>query len=112
MSEPKSNFSRRRFLQLATASAATTAGLGGLIGAGNAVAAEKLSPTDPTATALAYVEKAETTKDPAYKKGSRCDNCMLYTAAQAADGFAPCGAVGGKLVAAGGWCKVYTPKPA
>ena len=103
-------FNRRGFLRLAAASA-TTVTLGSLIG-GTANAADKLAPADPTALALGYVEKAEDTKDATYKKGSRCDTCALYVAAQAKDGWAPCGAVGGKLVAAGGWCKVYTAKPA
>lgn len=99
---------RRRFLQLAAASAAT-AGLGAL--PLSSQAAEKLSPTDPVAVSLAYVEKAETSKDPAYKKGTKCDTCTLYVTAQASGGYAPCGAVGGKLVAGAGWCKVYTPVP-
>lgn len=106
----ESRFNRRHFLQLAAVSAAT-ASVGGLMGAGNAVAAEKLSLTDPAAVSLAYVEKAESSKDPVYKKGAKCDNCMLYQSAQAAGGYGPCGAFGGKLVAAGGWCKVYVAKP-
>lgn len=106
----KQNFDRRGFLRIAAASAATVT-LSNLI-AGTASAAEKLPVTDPTAVALGYVEKAEDSKDATFKKGSRCDNCALYVAAQAKDGWAPCGAVGGKLVAAGGWCKVYSPKPA
>lgn len=108
MSESK--FDRRRFLHLAAASM-TTVSLGSLLGTGSAVAADKLAVTDPTAVALAYVEKAETSKDPAYKKGSKCETCVLYVAAQAAGGYAPCGAVGGKLVAGAGWCKAYSPKP-
>lgn len=107
----ESSLDRRRFLKLAVATAAT-ASVGGLMCAGRAAAADKLSPTDPAAVSLAYVEKAETSKDPAYKKGSTCENCMLYQTAQAAGGHAPCGAFGGKLVAAAGWCKVYVAKPA
>lgn len=105
-----STIDRRRFLRLAAASV-TTVSLARLLGAGSAVAADKLAVTDPTAVALAYVEKAETSKDPAYKKGAKCESCVLYVAAQAAGGYAPCGAVGGKLVAGAGWCKVYSPKP-
>lgn len=103
-------FNRRGFLRFAAASAATVT-LSSLV-AGAANAADKLAPADPTAVALGYVEKAEDTKDAMHKKGTRCDNCALYVTAQAKDGWAPCGAVGGKLVAAGGWCKVYTAKPA
>lgn len=101
------SFDRRGFLRFALASAAT-ASLGPLA-VTTASAAEKLSPSDPTAAALGYVEDAETTKDAAHKKGLKCQTCALYMAAQAADGHAPCGAFGGKLVAAAGWCKAYSP---
>lgn len=109
-SNSDSTLDRRRFLRLAAASV-TTVSLGSLLGTGSALAADKLAVTDPTAVALAYVEKAESSKDPAYKKGTKCDTCVLYATAQAAGGYAPCGAVGGKLVAGAGWCKAYAPKP-
>ncbi len=109
-SNSDSTLDRRRFLRLAAASV-TTVSLGSLLGTGSALAADKLAVTDPTAVALAYVEKAESSKDPAYKKGTKCDTCVLYATAQAAGGYAPCGAVGGKLVAGTGWCKAYSPKP-
>lgn len=70
----------------------------------------KLDLKDPTAVALGYVENAaklSPAKEPTYKAGSHCGNCKLYTAAQEKAGYAPCGAVGGKLVAKAGWCKAY-----
>lgn len=105
-----SNFDRRRFLKIAAASAAATS-LGSLLSAGSALAAEKLSPSDAAAVGLGYVEKAESSKDAMYKKGAKCDSCILYVTAQASGGWAPCGAFGGKLVAGAGWCKAYAPKP-
>lgn len=103
----KQSLDRRGFLKAVAASAA-----GVTLGAhlGPASAAEKLALTDPMAVALGYTDKAETAKDPTYKAGSKCDGCALYAAAQASGGFAPCGAMGGKLVAAAGWCKAFAPK--
>lgn len=70
----------------------------------------KLDLKDPTALALGYVENAAkitTTKEPTFKVGSHCGSCQLYTAAQEKAGYAPCGAMGGKLVAKNGWCKAF-----
>lgn len=72
--------------------------------------AAKLDLKDPTAVALGYVENtAQLTaaKEPGFKAGSYCDNCKLYAKAQEKAGYAPCAAVGGKLVAAKGWCRAY-----
>lgn len=73
-------------------------------------AAAKLDLKDPTAVALGYVEnaaKVTAAKEPGFKPGSNCGNCKLYVPAQEKAGFAPCGAVGGKLVAKAGWCKAW-----
>ena len=70
----------------------------------------KLDLKDPTAVALGYVENAAqvtAAKEPTFKAGSHCGNCKLYSVAQEKAGYAPCGAVGGKLVAKTGWCKAY-----
>lgn len=70
----------------------------------------KLDLKDPTAVALGYVEnaaKVTAAKEPSFKAGSHCGNCKLYGAAQEKAGYAPCGAVGGKLVAKNGWCKAW-----
>jgi High potential iron-sulfur protein len=72
--------------------------------------ATKLDLKDPTAVALGYVENAAQltpAKEPSFKVGSHCGSCTLYGKAQEKGGYAPCGAVGGKLVAAKGWCKAY-----
>ncbi len=70
----------------------------------------KLDVKDPTAVALGYVENAAkitVAKEPAFKPGSHCGSCSLYVKAQEKAGYAPCGAVGGKLVAKTGWCKAF-----
>jgi len=102
---------RRSFFKLAGAGIAV-AGLASL-GARPAMAEDKLSPSDATATALKYTEDAATVKAadaPSFKAGQACANCVLYAAAQEKGGYAPCGAFGGKLVAGKGWCAAYTPK--
>lgn len=100
------NTSRRAFLSLC--GAAALAAIPVRVTAQPAPA--KLDLKDPTAVALGYVEdaaKLTAAKEPSYKAGSHCGNCKLYTAAQEKAGYAPCGAVGGKLVAKAGWCKAY-----
>ncbi len=70
----------------------------------------KLDVKDPTAVALGYVENAAkitAAKEPTFKAGSHCGSCALYGKAQEKAGYAPCGAVGGKLVAKAGWCKAF-----
>lgn len=73
-------------------------------------AAAKLDPQDPVAKALGYVVNVSALKpgqEPAFKAGANCGNCTLYAAAQESAGHAPCSAVGGKLVARAGWCRVH-----
>ena len=107
-----SSCNRRQFLKFATTAVAGVAS-GSLLMSPGALAAEKLAVTDPTAVALGYVEdaaKIDAKKEAAFKAGSTCANCVLYQAAQAAGNAAPCGAFGGKLVAAKGWCRAWAPK--
>lgn len=99
--------SRRRFLSLAAAVAAVPVVLHGR----EAAAADlpMVSPDDPTAKGIGYVADAATAKNPAFKAGSACANCALYSgAAGAASG--PCGIFPGKAVAAKGWCTAYAKK--
>lgn len=71
-----------------------------------------LAVDDATAKAMGYVEdaakiaKTETT----FKTGSHCANCMLYQAAQAKGGYAPCAVFPGKQVNQNGWCRSWTAK--
>ena len=100
--------SRRRFLSLAAAVAAVPVALHGH----EAAAADLplVSADDPTAKGIGYVADAATTKNPAFKAGSNCANCALYTGA-AGSASGPCGIFPGKAVAAKGWCTAYAKKP-
>jgi hypothetical protein len=72
-----------------------------------------LTPADPTAVALAYHESAkavDAAKFPTYKPEQQCSNCLQLTG-NAGDAWRPCNLFPGKLVNAGGWCKVYVKKP-
>lgn len=72
-----------------------------------------VAPTDSVAVALAYHESAKTVeaaKFPNYKPGQQCSNCLQLTGKDG-DAWRPCNLFPGKLVNAGGWCKVYVKKP-
>ena len=72
-----------------------------------------VTPTDSVAVALAYHESAKTVeaaKFPNFKPGQECSNCLQLTG-KAGDAWRPCNLFPGKLVNAGGWCKVYVKKP-
>jgi anaerobic selenocysteine-containing dehydrogenase len=110
-----SKLDRRSFLKAAAGSAAAVVGGLQATAALALAPAERLSPDDPTAKALHYVEdvsKIDPAKAPTHKAGSDCANCVLYQAAAEKDGHAPCGAFAGKLVAAKGWCAAWAAKPA
>ena len=69
--------------------------------------------TDSVAVALAYHESAKTVeaaKFPNFKPGQECSNCLQLTG-KAGDAWRPCNLFPGKVVNAGGWCKVYVKKP-
>lgn len=96
------NLDRRRFVGGLIAAALPLSAL-------RAADAERLKLDDPAAQALGYVETASAAaKDPVFKAGAHCGNCVLYTKAQEKGGYAPCGAFGGKAVASAGWCKAWT----
>jgi hypothetical protein len=102
---------RRSFLwSLATLGA----GLGVLAKTGrSADAPVKLTETDPTAVALGYVQdsaKADAKKYPQHTNAQICSGCVLYQG-KAGEESGPCGAFGGKLVSAKGWCMAYAKKP-
>lgn len=73
----------------------------------------KLEESDPTATALGYKEdssKVDGKKYAQHKPDQKCANCVLYQPKEG-ETSGPCGAFGGKLVKAEGWCAVYAKKP-
>lgn len=98
---------RRKFLGFA-ASGVALVPLAGLLGAGSAQAAEKLSEDDPQAKALDYVNDASTSKNPKHQEGQFCKNCNLI---QSDSGeWRPCAIFRGKLVNENGWCSAWVKK--
>jgi High potential iron-sulfur protein len=100
---------RRRFIRLAVVG---LAGAGGLHRMGHAQAM-RLDESEPAAMALGYkhdATKVDKAKFPRFAADQACSNCVLYQG-KVADAWAPCAAVGGKLVAAKGWCNVWAKKP-
>ena len=97
---------RRQFMILSAAGAASLA-------LNNSVQAQAMvSPTDPQAVALGYVEdaaKVDKAKFPKFAAGQNCANCALYTgkAGAVAGG---CTLFAGKQVTAKGWCSAYAKK--
>mgnify|MGYP000470227688 CR=1 FL=1 len=74
--------------------------------------AVKLEETDAQAVALGYRHDAGTVdvkKSPTFAAGRNCANCQLFLS-KAGEAWGPCGAVGGKLVNAQGWCAVWVKK--
>jgi High potential iron-sulfur protein len=68
---------------------------------------------DPTAVALGYhddAKKVDAKTFTTYQPGQMCSNCLQLNG-KAGDSWRPCNLFPGKLVAAGGWCKVYLKKP-
>ncbi|HEY6482425.1 MAG TPA: high-potential iron-sulfur protein [Steroidobacteraceae bacterium] len=71
-----------------------------------------LSPADPTAKALGYVEdasKVDKSKFPTYKPGAKCANCNFYKGV-AGQQYGPCQIFVGKSVNSSGWCASHAPK--
>ncbi len=103
------NESRRSFLKLAAGTAAVAAVAGILPRVARAGGLPHLSPSDPTAKALGYVEDHTKTKNPAYKPGADCSNCLFYEG-KAGEAWGPCKIFPGKDVAAKGWCVSHQNK--
>lgn len=98
--------SRRRSILIAAPALAL-----GLVASRTASAQAKVAENDPTAVALGYkadVSKVDKAKFKQFVKGSDCANCNFYVAKGAVEGT--CSALGGRLVAAKGWCMVWVKK--
>ena len=99
---------RCKFIQL---TAVGLAGAAGLTRLGQAQAA-RLDESDGAATALGYkhdASKVDKAKFPRFAAAQVCSNCALFQG-KSGDSWAPCAVVGGKLVAANGWCNVWAKK--
>jgi len=92
-------------------------GLGATLRAGGAFAdtapgsaAPHLSPSDPAAVKVAYIEEAShlnVKAHPNYVAGSNCDNCLLLQG-KPGNTYRPCTLFPGKLVKISGWCSSWT----
>jgi hypothetical protein len=74
--------------------------------------AVKVEETDPQAMAMGFrrdTTKVDAAKYPSHTAQQRCAQCQMYMG-KPDDAFGPCSLFGGKLVAPGGWCSVYTKK--
>lgn len=98
--------SRRRFLQMAAASALIP--LLNLTGRqAQADALPPLEESNPTAMGLSYKISQEAAKSvDGYEEGRKCENCALYTPENSGCRLFPANSV-----APDGWCKAWVPKP-
>lgn len=109
----KNPSNRRQFLFKCGASGVALLGAQAFVqGAAFAADIEPVSPSDPMAAALGYVEDATTTdtaKFTRYEAGQTCANCLLYQA-EADREVGGCPLFAGKSVAAKGWCNSWALK--
>jgi hypothetical protein len=76
-------------------------------------AVQKVDPKDPQAASLGYNDdttKVDQGKYPKHDATQKCSGCQFYQTAQEAGKIAPCTILGGKGVAANGWCSAYMKK--
>jgi len=69
-----------------------------------------LSPSDPAAVKVSYIEEAgqlDRKAHPGYVAGSVCDNCLLLQG-KPGNSYRPCTLFPGKLVKISGWCSSWT----
>lgn len=73
-----------------------------------------LSPTDPAAKALGYIEdatKVDAKANPTFKAGQDCANCLQWTDKNRKAATSKCNLFPGKMVKSAGWCKVWVKAP-
>jgi hypothetical protein len=73
-----------------------------------------LSPTEPAAKALGYVEdatKVDAKANPTFKAGQNCANCLQWSDKNRKAPTSKCNLFPGKMVKSGGWCKVWVKAP-
>jgi hypothetical protein len=83
-------------------------------GAAAAGALPMLSPTEPAAKALGYIEdatKVDAKANPTFKPGQNCTNCLQWADKNRKAPASKCNLFPGKMVKAGGWCKVWVKAP-
>jgi len=73
-----------------------------------------LSPNDPAAKALGYIEdatKVDKKANPNHKPEQNCGNCLQWADKNRKAPLAKCNLFPGKLVKNSGWCKVWVKAP-
>ncbi len=108
-------------VETAFAQAAKPAAAPAVKGAATAPAAKSatpalpmLSPTEPAAKALGYVEdttKVDAKANPMHKPTQDCANCLQWVDKDRTAAVSKCNLFPGKLVKTGGWCKVWVKAP-
>lgn len=101
--------SRRSFVFVAIPAAALAAAAAR---SASAQQPARLAETDAAAVALGYRHDAtqvDKAKWPTFAPGRVCANCNLF-AAKGNEEWAPCAAVGNRLVNAKGWCAAWVKK--
>lgn len=98
---------RRRFLRLTLLGAAAVPVSGLLLQSPRVRAQERVEESDSAAKSLNYRHDASEVEHDAYQDGQKCSNCQLYSADAGDEGWGACGALGGRLVNAEGWCTAY-----
>lgn len=96
---------RRQFIMTIVPAAAALSG----VTCAHAQAA-KVDEKDPAAVGLAYkhdATKVDAKKHPNWKAGNTCGNCQFY---QGKEAWGVCPLLGGKQVAAKGWCTAWAKK--
>jgi High potential iron-sulfur protein len=96
---------RRQFIMTIVPAAAVLSG----VTCAHAQAA-KVDEKDPAAVGLAYkhdATKVDAKKHPNWKAGNTCGNCQFY---QGKEAWGVCPLLGGKQVAAKGWCTAWAKK--
>jgi flagellar basal body rod protein FlgC len=105
MSKRQDTTDRRRFLNLCAGAMAASVAAREL----RAADLPHLSPTDPNAQALGYVEDAATVdakKFPQHEPSQNCANCNQFTK-QPGSAYGACVIFAGKAVSERGWCGGY-----
>jgi len=108
-----SKMTRRSIVKSGLIAGALVPALGLIGGTAGAAALTPLDPSDPTAKALGFVNdatKVDAAANPTYKPAQKCGTCAQFLG-KAGDTTAGCNIFAGHSVPAGGWCKVYAPKP-
>ncbi len=112
MSEIANTESRRQFLKLAAGTATAAVVVAMLPRAARAGGLPHLTPDNPAAQALGYVDNTKQvnqSKFPNHTDAQRCANCA-FCQAKAGSSWAPCQLFPGNDVNTNGWCSAHKMK--